>query len=76
MVIQQPIHQLKAISSVTIVDLNVNQGKRVTCMPSTNRAKNTKDGHVIYAIAILDNEFAATILLITFEKINSSNGNQ
>ena len=45
-------------------------------MPSTNRAKNTKDGPVIYAIAILDKEFAATILLITFEKINSINGNQ
>ena len=30
-------------------------------MPSTNRAKNTKDGHIVYATAIVDNEFAATM---------------
>ena len=34
-------------------------------MPSTNRAKNTKDGHIIYATAILDNEFAVTMYVCT-----------
>ena len=35
-------------------------------MPSTNRAKNSKDGHISYAIAILDNEFAATMCVYVY----------
>ena len=41
-------------------------------MPSANRAKNTKDGHIIYAIAILDNEFAATMYVCMYKIPNFS----